>query len=79
LLTLVAYEKWLLSLPKIEEEKKYDSLNIVESQCCYQTIKEQCIYNSHKVWWQLAFYRILKYFFIVTMVAMFDGGWGPQP
>jgi hypothetical protein len=30
-----------------------NSLNIVKSQCCYQTIKEQYIYNSlsdHK-WW----------------------------
>ena len=29
------------------------SLNIVKNQCCYQTIKEQCIYNSlsdHE-WW----------------------------
>jgi hypothetical protein len=23
-----------------------NSLNIVKNQCCYQTIKEQCIYNS---------------------------------
>jgi hypothetical protein len=23
-----------------------NSLNIVKSQCCYQTIKEQCIYNN---------------------------------
>ena len=31
----------------------FNSLNIVKSQCCYQTIKEQCIYNSlsdHE-WW----------------------------
>jgi hypothetical protein len=45
LLTLVVYEKWLLFF--------FNSLNIVKSQCCYQTIKEQCIYNSlsdHK-WW----------------------------
>jgi hypothetical protein len=24
----------------------FNSLNIVKSQCCYQAIKEQCIYNS---------------------------------
>ena len=31
----------------------FNSLNIVKSQCCYQTIKEQCIYSSlsdHE-WW----------------------------
>jgi hypothetical protein len=31
----------------------FNSLNIVKSQCCFQTIKEQCIYNSlsdHE-WW----------------------------
>ena len=31
----------------------FNSSNIVKSQCCYQTIKEQCIYNSlsdHE-WW----------------------------
>jgi hypothetical protein len=28
-------------------------MNIVKSQCCYQTIKEQCIYNSlsYHEWW----------------------------
>ena len=34
-------------------KKDSNSLNIVKSQCCYQTIKEQCIYNSpsdHE-WW----------------------------
>ena len=45
LLTLVAYEKWLLSLLNIYIYF-FNSLNIVKSQCCYQTIKEQCIYNS---------------------------------
>ena len=53
LLTLVAYEKWLLSLQKIVFLIFFNSLNIVKSQCCYQTIKEQCIYNSlsdHE-WW----------------------------
>ena len=52
LVTLVAYEKWLLSLLKIDYFF-YNSLNIVKSQCSYQTIKEQCIYNSlsdHE-WW----------------------------
>ena len=32
----------------------FNSLNIVKSQCCYQTIKEQCIYNyslSDHEWW----------------------------
>jgi hypothetical protein len=46
LLSLVAYEKWLLSLHKIDLFNFFNSLNIVKSQCCYQTIKEQCIYNS---------------------------------
>jgi hypothetical protein len=51
LLTLIVYEKWLLSL--LNNYFFFDSLKIVKSQCCYQTIKEQCIYNSlldHK-WW----------------------------
>jgi hypothetical protein len=50
--TLIAYEKCLLSLLKIDLFC-LNSLNIVKSQCCYQTIKEQCIYNSlsdHE-WW----------------------------
>jgi hypothetical protein len=46
IVSLVAYEKWLLSLHKIDLFNFFNSLNIVKSQCCYQTIKEQCIYNS---------------------------------
>ena len=42
---VVAYEKWLLSL-QFFFFFFFNSLNIVKSQCCYQTIKEQCIYNS---------------------------------
>jgi hypothetical protein len=44
LLSLVAYVKWLLSLHKIDLFNFFNSFNIVKSQCCYQTIKEQCIY-----------------------------------
>jgi hypothetical protein len=54
LLNLIAYEKWLLSLLKIDFFIFFFYfLNIVKSQCCYQTIREQCIYNSlsdHE-WW----------------------------
>jgi hypothetical protein len=47
LLSLFAYEKWLLSLLKIDFFIFFvNSFNIVKSQCCYQTIKEQCSNDS---------------------------------
>jgi hypothetical protein len=48
----------------------FNSLNILKSQCCYQTIKEQCIYNSLSV----IFFTNFQVGEAAT--AMFDGSRG---